>query len=375
MNTPILAVSARTRRTPLSSRIEALGVAGYTVYNHMLLATSFGSLTDEYYHLKNHVQLWDVGCERQVQIKGADAARLIQLMTVRDLGKAVVGQCLYAPLVDQDGGLINDPVILKLTEDHFWLSISDSDVFLWARGLAHGLGLNVEITEPNIWPLAVQGPKADHLMADIFGDVTRTIKFFRFEKLSFQGHPLIVARSGWSKQGGFEIYVDDPVVAGTLWDALWSAGQTYNVAPGCPNLIERIEGGLMSYGNDITRENNPLECGLERYCHLDREFDSIGKSALQLIQDQGVKRVLRGLQISGDPVPDCNETWPVQMANQVIGKVTSAAYSPHFGMSLAFAMMEREAWDIGNTVQVLTPDGQTRDARVCAIPFVQDNAS
>jgi dimethylsulfoniopropionate demethylase len=205
---PLLSVSHRTRRTPFSDRVEAAGVKAYTVYNHMLLPTVFRSVEEDYRHLKTHVQVWDVGCERQVEIAGPDAARLVQMMTPRDLGKAVVGQCLYAPLVDEAGGLVNDPVALKLAEDRFWLSIADSDVLLWAKGLALGGKLDVTVTEPDVWPLAVQGPKADTLMARLFGDSVREIGFFRFRRLPFQKHEMVVARSGWSKQGGFEIYLD-----------------------------------------------------------------------------------------------------------------------------------------------------------------------
>jgi dimethylsulfoniopropionate demethylase len=373
MNAPVLAVSRRTRRTPLSSRIEALGVGGYTVYNHMLLATSFGSPVNDYNHLKRNVQLWDVGCERQVQIQGPDAARLVQMMTVRDLSKSVVGQCLYVPLVDVDGSMINDPVALKLAEDRYWLSISDSDVLLWAKGLAYGLGLDVSIDEPNVWPMAVQGPKADDLMVVIFGEAVRDIRFFRFAELEFKGHSLNVARSGWSKQGGFEIYVDDPVIGPELWDALWDAGQAFDVAPGCPNLIERVEGGLLSYGNDMTREHNPLECGLDRYCQLDKDFESIGKAALVQIQKEGIKRAVRGLKISGDPVSSCVEAWPIHDGNKVVGQVTTAAYSPDFESNLAFAMLDRDHWTPGQILQALTPDGQTRDAVVSELPFTQDN--
>ncbi len=190
---PALFVSCRTQRTPYSPRVEAQGVTSYTVYNHALLPTSFSSLDRDYWHLRKHVQLWDVSCERQVEVRGPDAARLVQLMTPRDLSHATIGQCLYAPLVDETGGMINDPVILRLAEDRFWLSTADSDVLLWAKGLAFGLGLNVSVEEPDVWPLAVQGPRADDLMASVFGEEVRAIRFFRFETIMYTGHSLVVA--------------------------------------------------------------------------------------------------------------------------------------------------------------------------------------
>jgi dimethylsulfoniopropionate demethylase len=206
------------------------------VVNHTILPKGFErSVVDDYWHLKKHVQLWDVDCQRQVELLGPDAARLAQLMTPRDLSHAEIGQCLYAPMIDEQGGMLNDPIILKLAEDHFWFSIADSDVLLWAKALAFGLRLNVVVDEPDVWPLAVQGPKSDDLMSRVFGERVRDIGFFRFIKCEFKGQPLIVARSAYSKQGGFEIYLDQPALGLDLWDALWSAGADLDVSPGSPN--------------------------------------------------------------------------------------------------------------------------------------------
>lgn len=365
---PILAVSRRTRSTPFTPRVEAAGVRGYTVYNHMLLPTAFRSLEADYWHLKTHVQVWDVGCERQVEIVGPDAARLVQMMTPRDLSKAAIGQCLYAPLVDEEGRLINDPVALKLGADRFWLSIADSDVLLWAKGLALGHGLKVRIFEPDVWPLAVQGPKAEELAARIFGDDVRKIGFFRFRTLPFRGHPLIVARSGWSKQGGFEIYLDRADLGLALWDACMAAGADLAVGPGCPNLIERIEGGLLSYGNDMTMANNPLECGLDKYCQPDAATGCLGGDALRRIAAAGVSRKILGLRIEGDTMPACVTPWPVLHDGMQVGEVSSAVQSPSFGCGLAFAMLDRGSWTPGLAVTVETPAGPRR-AAVSPLPF------
>ena len=340
----------------------------YTVYNHTLLATAFRSLDEDYWHLKRHVQLWDVSCEQQVEVRGPDAARLIQLMTPRDLSRLAVGQCFYAPLVDETGGMINDPVILKLAEDRFWISIADSDVVLWAKGLAAGGRFDVEVAQPDVWPLAVQGPKADELTAAVFGDEARSIGFFRFKVLAFRGHPLLVARSGFSKQGGFEIFLDEPSLALELWDALWAAGETLQVGAGCPNLIERVEGGLLSYGNDMTRANTPLECGLDRYCALDAPIDFIGRDALRRVASDGVRRLIRGLKIHGEALPGCVEPWPVRAGDATIGAVTSAANSPSFKCGVAIAMLDRGHWQAGGQVTVETPDGP-RPATVGELPF------
>lgn len=370
MTTPILAASRRTRRTPFSTRVEAAGVKGYTVYNHMLLPTAFRSVVEDYNHLKQHVQVWDVGCERQVELVGPDAARLAQLMTPRNLGKVVIGQCAYVPLVDEAGRMINDPVLLKLAEDRFWISVADSDVVLWAKGLAFGLGLDVEVFEPDVWPLGIQGPKADDLAARIFGEEVRAIRFFRFAHLAFEGHDFLIARSGWSKQGGFEVYVDDAEKGVALYDALFAAGQDLQVYAGCPNLIERIEGGLYSYGNDMTIEHNPLECGLEKYCRLDGDHDFMARAALEkLVADGGPQRQMRGVTFEGMDCPACVEAWPLHADGQLVGSVTSAAYSPDLSTNIGFAMVDKTAWEIGQDVTVHTPAG-TRQGKVAAIPFI-----
>jgi dimethylsulfoniopropionate demethylase len=368
MSAPIIAISRRTRSTPFTERVEAQGVKAYTVYNHTLLASAFRSLEEDYWHLRRHVQIWDVSCERQVELRGPDAARLLQLMTPRDLGRAVIGQCVYAPLVDERGGMINDPVLLKLAEDRYWVSISDSDVLLWAKGLALGMGLDVEIDEPEVYPLAVQGPKAEDLMARVFGEEVRAIRFFRFARLAFEGHPLVVARSGWSKQGGFEIYLDAPSLAGPLWDALWQAGTDLGVGPGCPNLIERIEGGLLSYGSDMTRENNPFECGLGRYCRLDGP-DFIGKAALERIHSEGPARLVRGIRFAGEPTSACRVPWTLSVAGAFAGTLTSAAWSPRFETNIGLAMVERGFWEPGTEVAVTLPDGTARGGEVTELPF------
>ena len=276
----LISPSRRVRRTMFSDGVEAAGVKAYTVYNRMLLPTVFESVQEDYHHLKEAVQVWDVACERQVELRGPDAARLMQMLTLRDLRGMLPGRCFYVPIVDETGGMLNDPVAVKLAEDRWWISIADSDLMLWVKGIANGYRLDVLIDEPDVSPLAVQGPKADALMARVFGDAVRDIRFFRFGMFDFQGRSLAVARSGYSKQGGFEIYVDDTRIGMPLWNALFEAGRDLDVRAGCPNLIERIEGGLLSYGNDMTDDNTPHECGLGRFCDTQTAIGCIGRDAL-----------------------------------------------------------------------------------------------
>jgi dimethylsulfoniopropionate demethylase len=359
---PELSVSRRTRSTPFTSRVEAAGVQGYTVYNHTLLATKFRGVEADYWHLCENVQVWDVSCEKQVAISGPDAYRLIQLMTPRDLSKARIGRCFYVPLCNPQGGIVNDPIAIKLTENDWWLSIADTDVMLWAQGLATGFNLDVTVTEPDVWPLAVQGPKAEELMARIFGESVRDIKFFNIKPMSYQGVDMQVARSGWSKQGGFEIYVNDASLAGPLWDELFAKGQDLNVGPGCPNLIERVESGLLSLGNDMGYDTTPLECGLDQYVDLDADIDSLSLPALRKLVPQ---RQLKGLVIDqACTVSEAN----VYVDGQCVGEITSQAYSSKYGVHLAFVLCSLPALGAHLTLDVQTNLG-TLQGQLTTLPF------
>ncbi len=365
-----LAVSRRQRSTPYTPRIEALGVSDYSIVNHTILPKGFGrSVEEDYWHLREHVQLWDVSCQRQVEVQGTDAARLVQLMTPRDLRDAAVGQCLYAPLIDQQAGMLNDPVILKLAQDHYWLSIADSDVLLWTKALAIGFNMSVNVQEPDVSPLAVQGPKSYALMERVFGPEIHDIAFFYFKKLDFKGRPLIVAHSGYSKQGGFEIYLNDASRGLDLWDTLWEAGADLDIAPGSPNLIERVEGGLLSYGNEFTQANNPIECGLKKYCCLDTQLNYIGKEALSRVVEEGPGQMIRGIKFDGDKCPSCANTWPLSVQGNGVGHISTAIWSPRLECNVALGMLGKGYWNQGQTVVVNCADGTDRIGAVVDLPF------
>ena len=368
MTAPVLSISRRTRSTPFTSRVEAAGVQGYTVYNHMLLPTNFRGVEEDYWHLRSKVQVWDVGVERQVEVAGPDAAKLAQMLTVRDLRTFAIGRCGYAPVCDNDGRLITDPVVLRLADDRFWFSVADSDVVLWAGGIALAAGLDVLVTEPDVWPLAVQGPLAEDVVAAVFGEEARSIRFFRFAHLSFRGHSMVVARSGWSAQGGFEIYVDDADVGGALYDAFMQAGAPHDIGPGCPNLIERIEAGLISYGNDVTRADTALEAGMARYCSLDAPIEAIGIEALRRQADGGVKRMICGFTVEGDRAPGLRDPWPIMHDDAMVGQATSVAWSPRLGTNVALGMLATDHTAVGSTVTILALDAPRR-ATVVEVPF------
>lgn len=347
----IIAKSRRVRRTPFSVGVEAAGVSAYSVYNHMLLPAAFRSLEEDYHHLKRHVQVWDVACERQVSITGPDARRLLTLLSPRDLSAMQEERCYYLPVIDSRGGMLNDPVALKVADNHYWISIADGDYLQYALAVGDTLGLDVDVEEPDVSPLAVQGPKAEDLMARVFGDEVRDIRFFGFRRMAFEGRELIVARSGYSKQGGFEVYVEGSDLGMPLWNALFAAGEDLEVRAGCPNLIERIEGGLLSYGNDMNRGNTPYEAGLGRYVNSPEDY--IGKKALAA---RPATRAIRPISVAGD-IPRCEDVWPLYADGAQVGQITSAAFSPDFGINVAIGMVDQGYWVPGTVLEVETTDG------------------
>jgi dimethylsulfoniopropionate demethylase len=364
-----IAKSRRIRSTPYTSRIEKQGVTSYTVYNHMLLPAAFGSIEDSYHHLKKDVQVWDVAAERQVEISGKDSAKLIQLMTCRDLTKSKIGRCYYCPIIDDSGNLVNDPVVLKLAEDKWWVSIADSDVIFFAKGLASGNKFEVKIFEPNVDIIAIQGPKSFSLMEKIFGKAITELKFFGFDYYNFKGVKHLIARSGWSKQGGFEVYVENTQSGLDLYDQLFEMGKEFNVKPGCPNLIERIESGLLSYGNDFDNNDNPFECGFEKYVSLDSKINFLGKDKLKKIKSEGIKKKLMGVEIEAKNISLTGSVDIMNNDGKSIGELRSACYSPHFKKAIGIAMIKEPFCKASETGK-LEIEGKTLTVKVCDLPFI-----
>ncbi len=365
-----LGISQRLRKSPFYDATLRWGAKGFTVYNHMLMPLYYENPEADYWKLISNVTLWDVSCERQVEIMGPDALRLAEYMTPRDVSKCKIGQCQYAIITAEDGGIINDPVLLRLGENHFWLSLADSDVLLYARGLAQGMGLDVTLCEPDVSPLAIQGPNNLPLMEELFGDWIKQLGFFRFRETELDGIPLLVARSGWSKQGGYELYLRAGNYGEQLWEMIMDLGKKYQIAPASPNSIERIESGLLSYGNDMTTENNPFELNLAQYCHLDKAEDFSGRDALRRIKAEGVKRHLVGLEFDGEDLPVNENHWPVYHQEENCGIVTSATYSPRLKKSIGYAIVSVDYTMLGTGLTVETPTGR-KGASVTAIPFIQ----
>ena len=366
---PFISIGPRLGKSPFFDATLAAGATAFTVYNHMLMPASYGDPEAEYWRLIRGVSLWDVAAQRQVEIRGRDAARLTQYLTPRSLARCPVGQGLYTPLCDHAGRLINDPVMLKLEEDRYWLSLADRDILLWVRAVRSEGGFDSEVFEPEASPLAIQGPLAEDATAALAGDWVRQLKLFAFKASEIDGIPCVIQRSGWSRQGGFEIYLTDGSAGGRLWQLAMEAGKPWDIGPGYPHLTERIEGALLSQTADVDDCANPLEMRLDRFLDLDQEADFIGKKALQEIARRGPERLLCGLFIEGDRLPPNQEAWPVTEGDRLIGAATGAAFSLRLKRNIALAVIDSAIADkIGAEVEVATPRGGRR-ARVAPLPF------
>ncbi len=360
----------RLRRTPYFDATQRYGARGYTVYNHMLFPINFADLEEEYWHLVRHVTLWDVAVERQVEITGPDALAFTNSLTPRDLTRCAVGQGKYVVITDPDGGIINDPVLLRLGENHFWLALADSDVLLWARGVALRSGLRVTIGEPDVSPLQIQGPKAKAVVQTLFGDRVPALPYYHFIETALDGIPVVVTRTGWSGEVGFEIYLRDGSRGDELWERIMAAGKPHDIRPTGPSDIRRIEAGILNWGADITLENNPYEVGLERLVDEGKTADYIGRDALRRIKAAGVSRRLVGVEIAGDPIEFNMTAWPVRADGRLIGRVTSAIWSPRLKKNIGYALVSVPHAQLGAAFTVAIPGAGERRATVVPKPFV-----
>ncbi len=360
---------ARLRRSPFFNATLKGGCRKYTVYNHMLLPTAYDDLEKEYWKLLNDVTVWDVSVERQVEITGPDGFAFTNLLTPRDLTKCKIGQGKYVIITADDGGIINDPVLLRLGENHFWLALADSDALLWAMGIAHNSGMDVQIREPDVSPMQIQGPKSKLVMQSLFGDEVLELAYYYFLERDLDGIPVIVTRTGWTGEVGFEIYLRDGSRGDELWDRVMAAGKSHNISATGPSDIRRIEAGILNYGVDLTLDTNPYEAGLGWLVDLEQEADFVGKEALRRIKANGAKRKLVGVEIAGDQL-DLNMTsWSVSVDGREVGRVTSAVYSPRLKKNIGYAMVPIESSNTGSTLTVATPAGD-RQATVVPKPFV-----
>ena len=357
------------RKSPYFDATVRWGAKAFSVYNHMYIPRDFGDPEQNFWNLVNDAILCDVAVERQVEITGSDAAKFTQMLTPRDLSSMSVGQCRYILITNSEGGILNDPILLRLAENHFWISLADSDVLLWAQGLAVHSGLDVKITEPDVSPLQLQGPKSGEIMRELFGESILELKYYWLREVELDGIPLVVSRTGWSSELGYELYLRDGSQGDALWERIMAVGQSFDLKPGHTSSIRRIEGGMLSYHADADIHTNPYELGLDRLVNLDMKAEFIGKAALRRIKDEGVKRKQVGLIIDCDPFAGPNTTFlTINKGGDAIGKVTSAVYSPRLQHNIALAMVDIAYDVIGTEVEVVTVSGPVR-ATVTERPF------
>ena len=357
------------RKSPFFNGTVRWGATDFSVYNHMYIPRSFGDPEQNFWNLVNDAILCDVAVERQVEIAGPDAAAFVQLLTPRNLSQCAVGQCKYVLITNEAGGILNDPVLLRLEENRFWLSLADSDVLMWAQGVATHAGLDVTICEPDVSPLQLQGPKSGDIMAALFGEGIRDLKYYWLDHFELDGIPLVISRTGWSSELGYELYLLDGSQGEALWEKLMAVGEPMGLKPGHTSSIRRIEGGMLSYHADMDAHTNPFELGLDRLVDLEMPANFIGKAALKQVQQRGISRQQVGLELDGEPLPGPNtQFWPVEVNGEVIGKVTSAVYSPRLKKNIALAMVTIGHSAVGTTCTVQLT-GETRSGTIVPKPF------
>jgi glycine cleavage system aminomethyltransferase T len=359
------------RKSPFFEKTLEAGCSAYDIYNHMYLPGYYADPAEEYWHLLDKVTLWDVAVERIVEITGPDSSAFVNTLTCRDLTKCAVGQGKYVLITADDGGIINDPVLLRVEENRWWLALADSDAGLWARGVAVHSGLDVTVREPEIYPVQVQGPRSKDVIRSLFGDAVANLRYYWTAQADLDGIPVVISRTGWTGEVGYEVYLRDPTRGGELWDRIMEAGRPHDIRPIAPCEARRIEAGIFNYGSDMTIANNPFEImGLERLVEA-QEADYIGKAALEEIRERGVSRKLVGIEVGGEPLPfELHEKRPALHEGKAVGTVTDLIWSPRLEKNIGYVWLPLELAEPGTALEVVAPDGSRWPSRSAAIPFL-----
>lgn len=362
VDSPMISIGPRVRKSPYFDATMRWGAKAFTIYNHMYMATHYGDPIEEYWRLVTDVTLWDVSCQRQIIISGPDARPFMEYLTPRDLSNCPSDRCLYVLLTDQNGGVVNDAVLMHVRENEFWLSPGDGDVVLWAQGIALQTGMDVQVAEGDICPLQLQGPKAPHVAYKLFGDAALEMAYFEVMETELDGLKLALSRTGWSGELGYELYLEDHIHGDALWETVMAAGEEFNIAPAAPNTIRSIEGALLSYFSDIRREDNPYTFGLDRLVNLDKKADFLGREALREIHARGNHRRLVGIEIEGEAISHNESFWPVLptsgLGGDKVGHVSRCAWSPRLERNIGFANVPAELTAEGSQLTIWTPDGE-----------------
>ena len=366
----MIGIGSRIRKSPYYESNLKYGVTGFTVYNKMYLPTGFSDPSKEYESLINDVTFGDFAAERQIEVSGPDALKFVRYIQPRNLDKCDIGSCKYIILTDMDGGIINDACLLRLEEDKFWLSPGDGDVILWLQGIAINSGMDVAIHEPDVSPLQISGPKSGKLIQKLFKGEHDDLGYYKAEQTSLEEIPMVIARTGWSGELSYELYLQDRKLGNKLFELVYAAAEEFNGRVIAPNIIRTIEGGLLSYGGDFGREHNPYTIGFGRLVNLDQEGDFIGKEALKVIKEEGPKEMLVGIELEGDPIIKAPENfWPVNNSdNKKIGRVSRAFFSPRLQKNIGLAIVDIDYADEETKFSVATPNGDLQSV-VVSLPW------
>jgi glycine cleavage system aminomethyltransferase T len=364
------------RKSPFFEKTLEAGCSAYDIYNHMYLPGYYSDPVEEYWALLNGVTIWDVAVERIVEITGPDASAFVNKLTCRDLTKCAVGQGKYVLITAEDGGIINDPVLLRVEENRWWLALADSDAGLWARGVAVASGMDVTVREPEVYPVQVQGPRSKDVIRTLFGEAVADLRYYWTAEADLDGIPVVISRTGWTGEVGYEVYLRDPARGGELWDRIMEAGRPYEIRPIAPCEARRIEAGIFNYGSDMTIANNPFEVsGLERLVEP-QDADYIGKAALEAIREKGVSRKLVGIEVPGEALPfELSEKRPALHDGREVGLVTDLIWSPRLATNIGYVWVPIELAKPGTPLDILGSDGTAASGRTAALPFVDPRKS
>lgn len=362
------------RKSPYFDATKRHGCTSWGVYNHMLLPTLYDDPITEYWALVNDVTLWDVAVERCVELRGPDAFELVDSITCRDLSKVEVMQARYVLITAPWGGIVNDPVLLRLAEDRFWLALADSDALLYVAGVAGARGLDVEILEADVAPLQIQGPRSKDVVRDLLGDAVADLRYYFCAEADVDGIPIVVSRTGWTGEVGFELYLQDTSRGNELFERIVRAGEPQGIRVIAPSEARRIEAGLFNYGSDMRIDDTPLHVtGLEKFVEWNKDRTFLGRERLEQIRDGNlIDRKLVGIEIGGDPMTDegaLNDFWPLVDGDATVGRVTAGAWSPRLKKNIGYGWVPIRREEPGSELEADTPRGRV-SVTVAPLPFL-----
>jgi len=358
------------RKSPFFEATVRHGCRAYDIYNHMYLPAGYDDQIAEYWALVEGVTLWDVGVERVVEISGPDGFELTNMITCRDLTRCEVGQGKYALITAPNGGIINDPVLLRREENTFWLCLSDGDAFLYAMGIAEAARMNATVSLPEVYPVQIQGPKAKDVMRELVGDAVSGLRYYWCSEASIDGVPVVISRTGWTGEIGYEVFLTDPRRGSELWEAIMAAGRPFGIRPIAPSEARRIEAGIFNCNSDFTLANNPFEVmGLERLVEP-QDADYIGKAALEAIRQKGVARRLVGIEVAGESLPfEMTDFRPAFHEGNRVGHVTDLAWSPRLEKTIGYVWVPVELSHPEIPIEIEGPHGEFVTGATAAVPF------